>query len=162
MTDNYIQLKKNDLLTIHIKTDEGIDTGETLVFDLEDVELPLIMQETLEKIKKSKEWFKNQILLIQKREDIKGKKLLSKNEEDAIKTTKEYIDRVVEAFNMFLGENGVQKLLNGRKPSVENLFEVEEIVVNQIQPMLDINMKNIMDKMKAKYGKKEKEEIEVL
>ena len=162
MTDNFIQVSKGNLLTIKIKTDEGIDTGETLVFDLEDVELPLKMQEVLERNKKNKQWFKNQVALIQKREDVKGKKLLTKNQEDVIKATKEFIDRTVEAFNLFLGDNGVQKLLVGRTPSIENLFEVEDIVVNQIQPMLDVNMKAIMEKMKVKYGKKEKEDIEVL
>ncbi len=162
MTDNYIQINKGNLLEIKLKTEEGIDTGEKLVFDLEDVELPLRMQEVLERNKKNKECFKNQITLIQKRPDVKGKKLLTKNEEDTVKAVKDFVDKSVEAFNLFLGENGVQKLLYGRKPSVEGLLEVEDIVVNQIQPLLDKNMADIMEKLKNKYSKKDKEEIEVL
>ena len=162
MTDNYIQLGKSNLLVIGIKTDQGEDTGEKLIFDLEDVELPLKMQEVIERNKKNNELFKNKISLIQERKDNKGKKLLSKNEEDIIKATKEYIDKEVENFNLFLGENGVQKLLNGRKPGIESLFEVEDIIVNQIQPLLDSKMDDIMEKMKAKYSKKEKPEIEEL
>ena len=160
MTDNYIQVGKGDLLTIGIRTEDGVDTGEKLVFDLEDVELPLKCQEIVEKNKKNKEWFTNQIKQIQSRQDIKGKKLLTKNEEDYVKAVKEFVDREVEVFNMFLGENGVQKLLNGRKPGVESLLEVEKIIVEQIQPMLDVKMDVIMEKMKTKYGKKDEAEIE--
>ena len=36
MTDNFIKLNKSNILRLGIKTDEGVDTGEYLEFDLED------------------------------------------------------------------------------------------------------------------------------
>ena len=78
MTDNVIKFNKSDCLTLKIQTEDGKDTGEYLEFDLGDIELPLRYQELIEKDKKNKEYLRNQMLIIDKREDVKGKKLLSK------------------------------------------------------------------------------------
>ena len=84
MTDNFIKLNKNEVLRLGIKTEDGKDTGEFLEFDLDDIELPLKYQDLLERDKKNKEHLKNEMLIIDKRQDVKGKKLFSKNEEDKI------------------------------------------------------------------------------
>jgi len=165
MTDNFIQLGKNDILKLGIKTEDGKDTGEVLEFDLEDIELPLKYQELAEKDKKNKEKLRNQILIIEKRQDVKGKKLLSKNEEDKIKALNDFFNKEVEIYNIFLGENGVQKLLNGRKVGWTTLQEIDEIIENQIMPHLDISMEKITKKIKEKYSqptKNDKEQIEVV
>lgn len=152
MTENFIQLNKSDVLRLGIRTEEGKDTGEYLEFDLEDIELPLRYQELIEKDKKNKENLRNQILIIDKREDVKEKKLLSKNEEDKIKALNEFFIKEVEVYNMFLGPRGVEKLLNGRKFTWTTLQEIDTIIEKQIAPHLDISMKHITDKVKEKYG----------
>lgn len=163
MTDNFIKLNKSDVLTLGIKTDDGKETGEYLEFDLEDIELPLKYQELLEKDKKNKENLKNQLLIIDKRQDVKGKKLMSKNEEDKIKALNDFFNKEIEVYNMFLGENGVQKLLNGRRLGWTSLQEIDEIISKQIAPKLDLSMNKITDKIKEKYGFiKTKEDIEVI
>lgn len=161
---DYIQLQKDDVLRLGIRDIEGNDTGEHLEFNLSDIELPLRYQELLEKDKKNKENLKNQMLIIDKRQDVKGKKLLSKNEEDKIKAINDFFNKEVEVYNMFLGENGVQKLLNGRKLTWLAFEEIDEIIEKQIVPHLDLSMKNITDKVKEKYSqaKKKTEEIEVI
>lgn len=151
MTDNFIKLNKSEILRLGIKTDEGVDTGEYLEFDLEDIELPLRYQELLEKDKKNKEQLKNQMMIIDKRQDVKGKKLMSKNEEDKIKALNEFFKKEEEVYNMFLGENGVKKLLNGRKLGWTSLQEIDEIIGKQISPYIDIKMDKITDKVKQKY-----------
>lgn len=151
MTDNFIQLNKSNILKLEIKTNDGKSTGEYLEFDLEDIELPLRYQELLEKDKKNREWARNQLLIISKREDIKGKKLLTKNQEDEIKIVNEFFKKEVEIYNMFLGENGVQKLLNGKKLGWTTLDEIDKIIEKQISPYLQKNMNNIVDKVKEKY-----------
>ena len=45
MIDNYIQLNKDDRLKLEIFTDKGESTGEYLIFDLEDIDLPLKYQQ---------------------------------------------------------------------------------------------------------------------
>lgn len=162
MKDNYIQLNKSDVLRLGIKTDEGIDTGEFLVFDLSDIELPLRYQDLLEKDKKNKEWLRNQMLIIDKKEDVKGKKLLSKNEEDKIKALNEFFKKEVEVYNMFLGEKGVEKLLNGGKLGWTSLQEIDELIEKQILPHLDFSMARITEKVKQKYSEAVARNKEVL
>ncbi|MBR1653674.1 MAG: hypothetical protein IJ690_02090 [Clostridia bacterium] len=164
MTENIIKLNKSDVLTLKIQTNEGKDTGEVLEFDLGDIELPLRYQELIEKDKKNKEYLRNQMLIIDKRQDVKGKKLLSKNEEDKIRALNEFFIKEIEVYNMFLGARGVEKLLNGRKFTWTTLQEIDEIIEKQIAPRLDVNMKNITDKVKEKYAQavKKNEEIEVI
>lgn len=159
-----IQLQKDDVLRLKIVDSEGTDTGEHLEFNLSDIELPLRYQELLEKDKKNKENLKNQMLIIDKRQDVKGKKLLTKNEEDKIRALNDFFIKEIEVYNMFLGPRGVEKLLNGRKFTWTTLQEIDEIIEKQIAPHLDISMKNITEKVKEKYGQavKRTEEIEVV
>ena len=160
MKDNFIQLNRDNILRLGIRTADGEDTGEHLEFDLEDIELPLRYQELIERDKKNKDQLRNQILIIEKRQDVKGKKLMSKNEEDKIKALNEFFKKETEVYNMFLGENGVQKLLNGRKLGWTSLQEIDEIIDKQISPHIEVNMKDITKRVKEKY--KATEETEVL
>jgi len=150
--DNFIKLNKSDVLRLGIKTEDGEDTKEYLEFDLEDIELPLRYQELIERDKKNKEYLRNEMLIIDKREDVKGKKLLSKNEEDKIRAINKFFNEETEVYNMFLGENGVQKLLNGRKLGWTTLSEIDEIIEKQIAPHIDLSMTKITDKVKEKYS----------
>ena len=159
MTDNTIKLNKSDLLKLKIVTNEGEDTGEYLEFDLEDIGLLLRYQELLEKDKKNRDHLKNELLIIDKRQDVKGKKLLSKNEEDKIRAINDFFKSETEVYNMFLGERGVEKLLNGRKLGWTSLQEIDEIITKQITPYLDNNMNNIAEKIKKKYGKIEQSDV---
>ena len=162
MMDNFIQLEKSNVLRLGIKTDDGKDTGEYLEFDLEDIELPLRYQDLLEQSKKNREHTKNQMLMIEKRQDIKGKKLMSKNEEDKIKVLNEFFKKEAQIYNMFLGENGVEKLLNGRKLGWTSLQEIDEIIGKQIAPRLDLTMENITKKVTEKYKQAIERNKEVL
>lgn len=162
MTDNFIQLNKGDVLRLEIRTSDGKSTGEFLEFDLEDIELPLKYQELIEKDKKNKENLKNQFLIIDKRQDVKGKKLMSKNEEDKIKALNDFFKKEEEIYNMFLGENGVKKLLNGRKLGWTSLSSIDEIIEKQIAPHLDLSMESITKKVREKYNQAKNRNKEVL
>ena len=164
MKDNVIKLNESDVLTLKIETSDGKATGECLTFDLADIELPLRYQELIEKDKKNKENLRNQMLIIDKREDVKGKKLLSKNEEDKIRALNDFFVKEVEVYNMFLGPRGVEKLLNGRKFTWTTLEEIDDIIEKQIAPHIEINMKYITDKIKNKYADavKKSQEVEVI
>lgn len=152
MTDNFIKLNKDNILRLGIMTADGKDTGEVLEFDLEDIELPLKYQELLERDKKNKEYLRNQMIIIDKRQDVKGKKLLSKNKEDKIKALDNFFKEEIKVYDMFLGDDGVKKLLNGRKIGWATLQEIDEIIGKQIAPHIDISMDKITQKVKEKYG----------
>lgn len=159
MKDNFIQLNKDNILRLGIKTSDGEDTGEVLEFDLEDIELPLKYQELIEQEKKNRQHLKNQMTIIDKRQDVKGKKIMSKNEEDKIKALNEFYKKEAEVLDGFLGERGVEKLLNGRKLGWTSLQEIDEIIEKQIAPFLQNNFESITDKIMSKYGNKKDEEV---
>lgn len=161
MTDNIIQLKENeDILKLRIKDVEGNDTGNFLEFDLTDLELPLRYQDMIEQDKKNRAYIKNQLNIIDKKQDHKGKKLLSSNEEEKVKAMIEFYKKEVEILNMFLGENGVEKLLNGRKLTWSTIEEIVELIEKQISPKLKINANNIKDRIMKKYSNKKDDVIE--
>lgn len=162
MEDKFIQLEKSDELVLKIRTSDGTPTGESIVIDLEDIELPLKYQSLIIEDKKNKKWLRDEMIIIDKRQDVKGKNLLSKNEEDKIKALNDFFNKEVEIYNMFLGENGVQKLLNGRKLGWTSLKGIDKLIEKQILPYLDISMTNITKKVQEKYSEAVDKEIEVL
>lgn len=160
-SDSVIRLKKNkDILNLKIIDENGNDTGESLQFDLEDIELPIKYQEIIEKDKKARTHLKFRLDKIERTPDKKGKKLLSANEEAKVKAMQEFYKEEVQIYNMFLGERGVEKLLNGRKLNWGTLEEINEIIEENIVPKLKVNAQNIKDKIMKKYSDKKDDVIE--
>lgn len=160
-SDNEIRLKKNeDILRFKIVDEEGNDTGNFLEFNLEDIELPLRYQELVEKDKYNKQQLKNQYIIIEKKQDHRGKKLLSANEEARIKAMRDFYLAEKEVYDMFLGKGGVDKLLNGREMSWGTLAEIDEIIEQAILPKLEINAEKIKNKIMQKYSPKRDDVIE--
>ena len=162
MTDNTIQkigLKNENILKLEIVDEIGESTGNYLEFDLEDITLPFKYQEIIERLKKSRQNLKNQFTIIEKKQDHKGKKLMSSNEEEKLKALNNFYNEQVEIYNIFLGENGVQKLLNGRKLRWTTLNEIDELIEKQIAPQLNVTMDNITKKIKSKYSSKKEDNV---
>ena len=151
-SDNTIQLKKKDLVKFKILDEDGKETGDWLEFDMGDIELPLRLQELVERDKLNRANLKNKFIVIDKKQDHKGKKLLSSNEEEKIKVMNEFFKEEVEVYNMFLGDNGVQKLLYGRKLSWDTLTEINDIIIEVITPKLDISIDKMTKRIKEKYS----------
>lgn len=159
MEDNIIQLKKDNIFRVDIVDAEGNKTGEQLEFDLEDLELPFKLQECEQRHNRNIEDIKAKIMIIDKKQDHKGKKLLSKNEEEKLKVINEFYKKEAEALDLFLGENGTKKLLNGRKPYIGMFNDISESL-EPVLKKLKIREDNILDKIRKKYSKKEEDVIE--
>lgn len=155
MTD-FIQLKKNNIIRIGIKDYDGKETGEHLEFDLEDIELPLKYQECEERHRKNVQYVKMQFAIIDKKEDKRGKKLLSANEEEKIKVVSEFYKREMEALDLFVGEGGTKKLLNGRKPYYSMYDDINE-TLKPVMPIIEKGFGDIETKIKDKYKNVNKE-----
>ena len=154
-----IGLKNENILKLEIVNEIGESTGNYLEFDLEDITLPFKYQEIIERLKKSRQNLKNQLTIIEKKQDHKGKKLMSSNEEEKLKALNNFYNEQVEIYNIFLGENGVQKLLNGRKLRWTTLTEIDELIEKQIAPQLNVTMDDITKKIKSKYSNKKEDNI---
>lgn len=158
--ENFIQLKKDSILRITIKDSDGNYTGEHLEFDLEDIELPLKLNQCDAKHKKNIADLQAQFVIIDKKEDKKGKFILSWKEEEKLKALKEFYKREMKAMDLFLGKDGCKKLLNGRAPYYTMYNDFGEIL-EPILPKLQLRSEDIKKKIIDKY-KENKEEIEVL
>ncbi len=159
MTD-FIQLKKDSILRIGIKDSNGVDTGEHLEFDMEDIELPLRINKCELQHRKNLEYLKMQMVIIDKKEDKKGKLILSLKEEEKLKVLQEFYKREMDALDLFLGQNGTKKLLNGRNPYYSMYEDISEML-QPILPKLKTNADDLAKKIMDKYNnKKEKEVLE--
>ena len=155
--ENEIKLNKSkDILRLKIKDEDGKDTGNFLEFNLGDLDYLLVLQDMMEADKKNREYLKNQYTIIDKKQDHKGKKLFSSNEEAKIKATNEFYKKEAEIYDMFLGKDGVKKLLNGRKLTLARLDEIDEIIEKAILPKLQIKAEDIKKDIMAKYSNKAK------
>lgn len=158
---DFIQLKKDSILKIGIKDSDGNDTGEHLEFDMEDINLALRLNECDEKHRKNLEFLRNQFIIIDKKEDKKGKKILSWKEEEKLKVLQEFYKREMEALDLFLGENGTKKLLNGRNPYYSMYEDINDIL-KPILPKLKLRADDIAKKIKDKYSNVNNQEKNVL
>ena len=154
-----IQLKNDNLFKIGVKNNEGQDTGEVITIDMEDIELPLKLQECETKIKQNEMWLGIQKKQIESRPDIKGKKLLSANQESLIKLLNEFYARQTKAWEIFLGDGAISKILCGRKPYYTMFAELNEQLM-PLMPKIKENCKSIQEKIKTKYMKKETDVME--
>lgn len=155
--NNIIQLKKDNIFRVDIVDSQGNKTGEQLQFDLEDIELPLRLAECEKRHEKNMRDLKAKILIIDKKQDTKGK-ILSKNEEQKIIAFNECYKKEEEALDLFLGQGGTRKLLNGRKPYLTMYNDIGEIL-EPIMPKLKLTTEDITRKIKEKYSKKEEDTI---
>ena len=157
-----IQLKQDNLLKIGIKNAEGEDTGEIITIDLEDIKLPLRCQESEKMIKDNNRWLQAQRIMIEKRPDKKGKKLLSANEEALLKLVNEYYEKQTKAYELVLGEGAIKKILCGREMYITFFSDLEE-QMKKLRPKLNQNVVDIKEKIKSiteKYGQKDSDVME--
>lgn len=151
MTDNFIQLNKDKKLKIKIIDADGNDTGETLEFDIMDIELSLKLDECYRLHKKNFDFIKNKLAVISKRQDFNNQSILSRNEKEQAEAIKEFYKKEEEALDLFLGENGTKKMLNGRS---FNLYTFDQILdeLNPVIEMLKNQKDTITEEIKKKYS----------
>ena len=159
---NTISLDQDETLEFEITDKDGNLTGDIIEFNMNDISLPLRYRNLFFKIRENRSNFKKESIIIKKRQDVKDKEdPLSKNEVDLLKLNEEYINKEVELYNEFLGENGVQKLLCGKPVGWTTLDKIDSLISNKILPELSKHTKSLEDMIKNKYGK-EKDEAELL
>lgn len=152
----YIKLKKRNTLKVGIMDEEGnvkVDKNGKEVFiefDLEDINLPDNYSKCSELIKKSSNVLKMQSTAISKRKDVKGKGIMSKNEEDIQKALREYYKSVENAMDMFLGVGATRKIF-GNKRYLTMWDDLNEYL-QPILPKLQMNFDSISEQIKKKYN----------
>lgn len=151
--EKFVQLKKDNIVRIGIQTSDGKDTGEHLEFDMEDIELPLRVKQSEIEHQKNINYVRNQFLIIEKKQDKKGKYFMSWKQEEQIKILKEFYQREIKTIDNVLGDGATRKLLNGRNPYYTMYDDINDII-EPILPLLEKSVNNINNKIISKYSNK--------
>lgn len=149
--ENYIQLKKNNILKIGIRDEHGNPTGECLTFDFEGTTALSKLSRCETMHKQNQKNLQNKLYIIDKKEDKKGEGLLSWKEEQKLKAYEEFYNDEIKALDLFVGEGGTRKLLNGREPYYTMYEDIGDIL-EPIMPLLKINLEEINKKIISKYS----------
>lgn len=153
----YINLKeRKDILQLGFKNnDDSVvkdkDGNEVFIeFDLGDIELPLKYNKCINQIEQARKNLKAQFIIIDKKQDHKGKQLLSSNELEKVKATKQFYKDVEIAMDLFLGQGGTKKFLNGRNPYWEMWDDIDEML-KPYYPKMKLTINDMTDRIKEKY-----------
>lgn len=158
--ENSIQIEEKNILKFKVKNSDGEDTGVVIKFDLQDIELPLRVNNAKKMHEKNKSVLKQKYQALEKQEDKKGKNLLTWKQEEKIKLLREFYDDDMKALDMFIGQGMCKKILKAidRFP----YYDMFDDIVNGLEPIMSKleNEANIMIKdmenkikgIKEKYG----------
>ena len=135
-----IKLKKDNVLREPLYDEEGNDTGFRFEFDMEDIELPLRIDQAYFEHNKNYRAIKNQLIIIGKKEDRKSDGLLTWKERQELLAYKEYFEKDIKAMDMILGEGKTMQLLKAmkRKP----YYSMFDDICKLLEPLMP-KLKNI-------------------
>lgn len=148
-----------------ITTKDDKETGECLEINLEGLGILDRIDQFYHDYPKNRKWIRDELLIIQKKQDFTKKgELMSNNERLQYEAVKKYYENQKNTFDLFLGKGGVDKLLYGRELEWDTIEEIENIITKQIVPQLDVTMNKISKDIIKKYNvkKEDDEKIEVI
>ena len=156
--ENYIKIKpKKDILKLGIMDENGNVIKDNkgnevcLEFDLADIDLPIKYNKCVTMVNEAKKELKMQIMIIDKKQDHKGKGYLTSNEEAKVRAVKNFYKKMETAMDLFLGDGGTKKYLNGRNPYYEMFDDISE----SLQPYenkFKLTITDITNRIKKKYS----------
>lgn len=156
--ENYIKIKpKKDILKLGIMDENGNVIKDNkgnkvcLEFDLADIDLPIKYNKCVTMVNEAKKELKMQIMIIDKKQDHKGKGYLTSNEEAKVRAVKNFYKKMETAMDLFLGDGGTKKYLNGRNPYYEMFDDISE----SLQPYenkFKLTITDMTNRIKKKYS----------
>ena len=144
----YIKLKKDNIFRVGIMDQNGNvkrdENGNEVVieFDLENIETPTNYSKCYHLIKKADAKLQQQMKIIEKQQDSKGKGLMSKNEEATINALKTYYKEVEEAMDLFNTEFPEQKSVeDDKEPDVDKEPAESKVEIDQAEEGVQESLK---------------------
>ena len=146
---NSIRIKKKDVYTIEVN-----DNGDTIEFDLVDIELPFKFDRALNEVNRIYRDLRAKLVIIENKEDhqIDGE-IMTVNEKAKLEAHRDAFKEMRVAMDAFLGEGACQKIFGDR-----NYVEMFDDLFEQLEPHFDkmkLNSRGIVDRIKSKYSKKD-------
>ena len=142
-----LRIEKRDIYTIEVN-----DNGDTIEFDLVDVELPFKCSRAFNEIERIKSELKAKLVIIDKKQDHKLKdSIMTANEEARINAYKDAYIAMRSAMDIFLGDGACQKIFGDR--NYLNMFnDLAEALAPHLEKM-ELNTNGIKKRIEEKYGK---------
>ena len=145
---NSIRVAKKDIYTIEVN-----DMGETIEFDLVDIELPFKCERALAEVNRIYKDLKAKLVIIEKQEDHKlDGEIMTTNEKAKLEAHKTAFMEMRVAMDAFLGAGACQKIFGDR-----NYVEMYDDLFEQLAPHFEkmkLNTEGISERIKAKYSQK--------
>ena len=146
---NSIRIEKKDIYTIEVN-----DNGDTIEFDLVDIELPFKCERALNEVNRIYRDLKAKLVIIEKREDHKlDSEIMTANEKAKLEAHRTAFKEMRVAMDAFLGEGACQKIFGDRN-YVEMYDDLFEALAPHFEKM-KLNTEGITARIKAKYSKKD-------
>lgn len=156
-----IKLKKDNVLREQVYDVNGNEIGFEFVFDMEDIELPLRIDQAYYEHRKNLQSIKNQMRIIEKKEERKSDGILTWKQRQELLAYKEYYEKDIKAMDMIIGEGKTREFLKAvkRKPYYSMFDDICELL-EPLMPKLKNITEDITQKIKDKYDKKEENTLE--
>lgn len=146
---NSIRIEKKDIYTIEVN-----DNGDTIEFDLVDIELPFKCDRALSEVNRIYRDLRAKLLIIEKREDhqLDGE-FMTANEKAKLEAHRIAFKEMRVAMDAFLGDGACQKIFGER-----NYVTMYDDLFEQLAPHFEkmrLNSEGISARIKDKYSKKD-------
>ena len=146
---NSIRIEKKDIYTIEVN-----DNGDTIEFDLADIELPFKAERAMAEVNRIYKELKGKLVIIEKKKDRKlDNEIMTANEKAKLDAHRAAFKEMRVAMDAFLGAGACQKIFGDRN-YVEMYDDLFEALAPHFEKM-KLNAQGITDRIKAKYGQKD-------
>ena len=146
---NSIRIEKKDIYTIEVN-----DNGDTIEFDLVDIELPFKAERALNEVNRVYRELQAKLVIIEKKEDHRlDGEIMTANEKARLEAHRTAFKEMRVAMDAFLGQGACQKIFGDR-----NYVEMYDDLFEQLEPHFEkmkLNTEGVSARIKAKYSKKD-------
>lgn len=147
-----LNISKKNLYEIEVN-----DKGDTIVFDLDNFELPFKFNDAIIEIENIQKYIKGQEIIISKKQN-SAHGVLTTQDEELRKLYKTSFARMRKAMDLFLGEGGCQKIFGDR-----NYLSMFDDLAEALQPHLEkmgVSLSSSVKAIEEKYGKRDTDVLE--
>lgn len=150
---NSIRVRNKDAYIIEVN-----DNGDTIEFDITDIELPFRLERAQHKVQDAQKWLKGQQVIISKKQDTAKKgDLMTVKERATLEAYKECFRRMREAIDEFAGAGASDKIFGDK-----NYLEMFNDFMDEMQPhfeKMELKGIDIKKRIEEKYSDTAKDEI---
>ena len=150
---NSIRIRNKDEYVIEVN-----DNGDTIAFDITDIELPFKLERAQQMAKEAVKWLKAQQVIISKKQDTAKKgDMLTTRERATLEAYRECFKKMRAAIDEFAGAGASDKIFGDK-----NYLEMFNDFMSAMEPHFDkmeLKSIDIRKKIEEKYSDAAKDEI---